>query len=233
MKEKSKYLRIATIVLAILLVSSTYTILSAAAQVDPTTINLATNANSQKLNPETGQPYGDISQYEWKGAGADGANSRHTDGPVPDHPAVLWSISRSAGGLPSAFDGMVFVRTGSTVYAYNATTGAIANGWTSSGAAGSGSAPGFGNNGAVVKINDQIGGWLATNGPNFFNISNGFVFPKPTIAGNGWTTLGTAGVALYWGMMYSPEDQCFISVASNANNGKSIGLCIDCTDPVG
>jgi len=225
--------RIATIILAILLVSSTYTILSAAAQIDTSKIDIKTNANSQKLNPETGQPYGDLSQYEWKAVGADGANTRHTDGPVPDHPQVLWSVARSGSGIPSAFNGMVFIRVTSTVYALNATTGALATGWPTTGAVGSGSAPGFGSNGAVVKINDQIGSWLATNGPNFFNISNGYVYPKPTIAGDGWTTLGTAGVAMYWGMMYSPEDQCYISVASNANNGKTIGLCIDCTDPIG
>jgi len=226
-------MRIATIVLAILLVSSTYTILSAAAQVDTSTINISTNANSEKLDPETGQPYGDLSQYEFVSAGGDGANTRHTDGPLPDHPQVLWQISRSSSSLPSAFNGMVFVRYSSTVYAFNATTGAVADGWTSTGATGSGRAPGFGSNGAVVKINDQIGSWLASNGPNFFNISNGYVFPKPTIQGQGWTSVGTAGVAMYWGMMYSPEEQCYISVATSSITGKTLGICIDCTDPLG
>ena len=197
-------MKIATIILAILLISSTYTILSAAA-IDLSTINLSMNNNSEKLNPETGEPYGDLSQYEFRGAGGDGANTRHTDGPLPDTPNVLWEISRSASGIPSAFNGMVFVRSSSTVYAFNATTGETADGWSSSGAVGSGSAPGFGSNGAVVKIDNETGGWLARDRVNLFNISDGAVIPTSQLSGEGFTSWGTAGVAMYWGMMYSPD----------------------------
>jgi len=230
--------RIATIILTFLLISSTFAIF-ANAQIDTSTVNIATNANSEKINPETGQPYGDLSQYEWIAAGADGANTRSSKGPAPDTPSLLWSISRSASGTPSAFNGLVFVRSSSTVYAYNATTGDYAKGWpvsstgTPTGSVGSGSAPGFGSNGAVVKINEQIGGWFTSVGPQFFNISNGYSYPKGTLGGDGWTSMGAGFSAMYYGMMYSPEDQCFISVARSTTTGAGLGICIDATDPTG
>jgi outer membrane protein assembly factor BamB len=229
--------RIATIILAILLVSSIYVVF-ANAQVDKSQIDIKTNANSQKLNPATGQPYGDLSQYEWKSAGADGANTRSSNGPAPDNPSLLWSVSQASTSPATAFNGLVFTRNSATTYAYNATTGAYAKGWpvsstgTPSGSVGSGSSNGLFNTAAACKINDQVGGWLSTTGPNFFNISNGVAFPKGTLAGAGWTAIGTGVIGRYWGCMYSPEDQCWIATTVSSSNGRCLLICIDATDPL-
>jgi len=221
--------RIATIVLAVLLVSSTFMLLSTevnATVVNTYAINPQINNLSYKIDPSTGLPYGNLSQYEWTSAGQQG-NTRFGSGPAPDSPSLLWTQADigTPGGTPTAFDGMVFATSTTGVRAFNATTGAIIWNCTVSM-----SFPGFVDIGFFDKINNQIGAGITSTGPQYINLSNGFAFPKQSITGTGWTTLGTAGSAMYWGCMFDDASKCMISVATNSESGKTVGVCINCTN---
>jgi outer membrane protein assembly factor BamB len=85
-----------TVVLALLMVSSTFTVFSSSsvpavvAQAGPVT---------DRVDPITGEPYGDLYQYEWIGdgstwSGGDGPESqKYSAGPAPGRPDVLWTLS--------------------------------------------------------------------------------------------------------------------------------------------
>ena len=70
---------------------------------------------SNSINPETGQPYGDIMQYEWPFWGYDGKNAKASPGPAPNKPDILWIRQIPGGGMstyPMPFNGKVFLTVG-------------------------------------------------------------------------------------------------------------------------
>jgi len=190
--------RIATLVLAVLLISSTFALFTVNSQA-------STNALSNNLNPETGQPYGDLSQYVWQAYGADGANSRSSNGPAPNDPKLSWTQTVASTGQLTAFDGYVFVRGATTVSAYVANTGVKA--WET---ATNGAIPG--SVGAVVKISNTTCAYLATNGVVWYTTASGAASPaKSTISS---TLTGSA--------VYDPVSHIFISTAASG-----VGVCIN------
>ncbi|MEM0058737.1 MAG: PQQ-binding-like beta-propeller repeat protein [Candidatus Bathyarchaeia archaeon] len=161
MEKGEKLPKILTITIMTLLLGSPLTIILqnpiAANALDP----------SQRINPLTGQPYGDIMQYEWPQYGCDEGQTGFSPGPAPNKPNILWRTSvPGVSGQPIVFSGKVFVAAGSTLYALDAFTGSVV--WTRA----LPRAPsGFGTN-YVVKLTDEyLMVWCS--GPVILRISTG------------------------------------------------------------
>jgi len=214
--------RIATIILAVLLISSTFAVFMVKSQV-----SLSTNALSQRLDPSTGLAYGDLTKYEWPAFGADGGNTRSTAGPAPNSPRLLWDQTTVGGGDISAFDGYVFVRGDVNISAYTANAPTLV--WS---VGANGSVPGTGDHGAMVKIGNGMCAYLTTTGVAFYNDSTGALTRTGNITGHGWTSLSTTyGSQSNLGAMFDPVSKCFISIAINSTTGSAIGVCIDASNP--
>ncbi|MCW4017667.1 MAG: PQQ-binding-like beta-propeller repeat protein [Candidatus Bathyarchaeota archaeon] len=221
---------IATIILSILLVSSMFIVFASAGIGGP---DRTTNDLEARVDPITGVAYGNLSQYEWVSAGNGGENQRYSAGPAPNSPNLLWSqyvgrASGYAGSIPTAYNGMVFVY-GPEIQAYNATTGDLI--FTSPM---QGGCPGFGANDDIVKFSDELFGYLSTTGIVWYNMSDGTWLGKTVFSSAsgayGFTDVGHAGSAMYWGCMYDYESQTMITVAINEQDGKPIAVGIDCSD---
>jgi len=138
-----KYVRIGVAFIAVLLLSST--LLAFSISNGNTTASAAVpgglfSTASNKINPATGQIYGDLSQYQWAGSGmtwTQGDNpemQKYSAGPAPDQYNELWTLNTRADiGTFSAVDrwigGYVFVRSTKAgvqyINALNPLTGAL------------------------------------------------------------------------------------------------------------
>jgi len=105
-KSEKRNVKIAMAIVALLMLSSTVLILP-----DPQVS--AQDSLSGRVNPITGEAYGDLSQYDWPrigpywgGAGGnDETSSFSSDGPGPNTPNIIWSLSESGmyGGVDELF----------------------------------------------------------------------------------------------------------------------------------
>jgi outer membrane protein assembly factor BamB len=99
----------------LLLVSSVFAVFTL--QPNSNLVNALTNANTTSANSN-------LLEYEWPQFMGDSSFSRFSAGPAPNTPDVLWKASVS--GIQtyiSAFDGMIFVGTNTSVVALNQQTG--------------------------------------------------------------------------------------------------------------
>jgi hypothetical protein len=78
------------------------------------------NASAQTTAPS------DLSQYEWTAPAADASFTRFSAGPAPNSPDLIWntSINRASGWM-AAFNGKVFVTSGTNLIALDGTTGSV------------------------------------------------------------------------------------------------------------
>jgi len=238
--------RIATIVLAILLVSSTYAVFNVNAQTfaDPTAI-VASNATlSQKINPLNGQPYGDPLQYEWPSYGADGGNTRYGAGPAPNSANILWTSNEtlySSGFGNSActeFNGLAYgyVTSGSasSLAAFNLTDGKKVWGPITTPSTVPSGLGMFGT-AAPVKVNDQVLASLSSGSIYFVNCSNGVLLQTTSMSAiggpYGFSSIGGVSVA-YWQVMYDPATCTVFSCASETGSNIAIAEALDISDPI-
>jgi outer membrane protein assembly factor BamB len=227
---------IATIFLSILLVSSIFIVFASAGIGGP---ERNTNDLEARVDPVTGVAYGNLSQYEWVSAGNGGENQRYSAGPAPNNPVLAWSqyvayVNPSNGRvsnptmIPTAFNGLVFSGGSTYIMAFNATTGESVFNATMNG-----SFPGFGSNNDVVKFSDDYWGYLSTSGVVWYNYSGAEIGKTPISPENGaygFTSVGNAGSAMYWGSMYDYESKTWISVAKSNIDGKPLAIAFDCSD---
>jgi len=218
--------KIATIILSILLISSIYVVI-ASAEIGGT--NRTTKNLQARVDPATGQPYGNLTQYEWISAGNGGENTRYGGGPAPNSPTELFRLNVGSGAsLPTVFNGKLFCYSGSTIKAYDPYTGALI--FTT---AMNGSAQGT-TNGDIVKYNDELFGYFATNGAVWYNMTTGQQLGKtvfsPDSGATEFTALGAGGSAKYWGRMYDYESKTFIGVTVSTLTGKALAVAVDCSD---
>jgi len=231
--------RIATIVLAILLVSSTYAVFNVNAQTvaDPAAVVAANTALSQRLDPTTGQPYGDPTKYEWVSYGADGENTRYNAGPAPNSANVLWSSNETMATITlgvsgtAAFNGLVFGYETGGLVAFNATDGMRVWGPVSGVTGGLGM---FGT-AAPVKINEKYMASFSTGNIYFINISNGVRIQTSSIsaiaAGYEFTSIGQGVAVAYFQCMYDYASKTLISSAMQTASNLPLGVALDLSDP--
>jgi len=236
--------RIATIVLAVLLVSSTFMILSNGQTQTYQAISPITQSPvSQRVNPQTGVAYGDLGQYEWPTYGADGSNTRYSAGPSPNAPVSLWNgsipVGTNANGAPAsmvtAFDGMIFFYSASNLVALNATTGSVV--WQSplnAQTQGLGSLLGTA---ALVKINDNYSASIGSQFITIYSQTNGTTPATTTAIGAIAGTYGIASIGgVYqtnsmWQVVYDPLNQTLISTAQSFVTGSYLGVAISLAQP--
>jgi len=115
--ENSKRIatKIAIAILAILLVSSTLVLLGNSL--------ITESFTATPLSPA--KDYGDIMQYDWPQAGYDEGNTGFNPGPAPDRSNVLWSVTGRGSGMVTAFDGMIFTTSRTTLYATDPFNGTL------------------------------------------------------------------------------------------------------------
>ena len=93
--------------LALLLVSSTFLVLS-----NPAGIVVEPSSAATGVKLASYAEYGDLSQYEWpQGSGIDPGNTHFSDGPAPDAPNILWKF-KGTGGTVAGFNSKIFARKG-------------------------------------------------------------------------------------------------------------------------
>src|SRR5690606_305302 len=106
--------------------------------------------------------------------GANSENTRSSAGPAPNHPAELWSVPTSsvpASGIVYAWDGKLFVFSGSSISALEPFTGTqlwritMPSGWSAQ--SGTGGTP------QAFRIDNTYGGIWTSRGPVFFNYKTG------------------------------------------------------------
>jgi len=217
---------IATIFLSILLVSSMF-IVFASAEIggsDRTTEDL-----EARVDPITGLPYGNLTQYEWVSAANGGENQRYNAGPAPNVPSLSWSKTiGSSASMSTVFNGKLFIYSGTTIYALDPYTGE-----TIFTTAMNGSAQGT-TNGDIVKYNDDLFGYFSTTGAVWYNMTTGQQLGKTIFSEDsgayGFTALGAGGSAKYWGRMYDYESNTFIGVTVSNIDGKPLAVAVDCSD---
>ena len=241
MKWKEKLSKILSITVMILLCGSILSLIV------PNTA-VASTPLSQRINPLTGQPYGDIMQYDWPVSGGDSGNTRFSPGPAPNRPDILWTFippnttkyGTITGGPPTAFNGKVFALSGGLVYippatfiflptylwALNPFTGAVIYNVT---------LPygpiGFGT-GSIFKINDTYMGYVHSNGVVILKIDTGEVVSQKTIDPNVDGISGLiAGEVLYWGAFYYREYKLAFSAARNLTTNQHMAVAFDLSNP--
>jgi len=231
MQTSKRIFTIATLALALLLVSSPF--IGPSSPI--TTVNIPSVAQSEHVDPITGQPYGDIMQYDWPIQGYDSQNTRFNPGPGPNRADVLWTARRSGGrsvtgGPLTAMDGKIITYGTSgpdTVCALDPFDGSII--WE---APIVGGGPlGFGT-GSVFKVDDTHLGWLTFNGVAFYTLENGTFVSEFVInpAVHGLSGL-VAGQVLYWAGFYDYEDKLLISAARNLTTNQHMAVAFDCSNP--
>lgn len=184
--------------------------------------NAATVPLSQRINPATGQPYGDIMQYEWPQYGCDSEQTGFNPGPAPSRPNLLWRTNVSgAGGQVQVFSGKAFVIAGNYLYAFHALNGSLA--WRASLVR---PASGFGTT-YIVKIDDTylmvFGG-----GPQIYKISDGTLVADLLIPG--YSAHPGSG-QYFWGA-YSRELKMAYVTTWNGTTGLAKVVGINLTNPL-
>jgi outer membrane protein assembly factor BamB len=231
MQTSKRIFTIATLALALLLVSSPF--IGPSSPI--TTVNIPSVAQSEHVDPITGQPYGDIMQYNWPIQGYDSQNTRFNPGPGPNRADVLWTFRRPdgrsvTGGPLTAIDGKIITYGTSgpdTLYALDPFDGSII--WEAPIVAGG--PLGFGT-GSVFKVDDTHLGWLTFTGVAFYEIEDGDFVSQFTIDSDVHGLSGlVAGQVLYWAGFYDYEDKLLISAARNTTTNQHMAVAFDCSNP--
>ena len=220
MDKSERVVALVALALALLLISSTFTVFSSSSV--PAVVAQVGSA-SEHVDPVTGEPYGDLLQYEWPTGGYDQSNTRFSPGPAPDQPDVLWTYTASrVSGAVTVFDGKAFVPAGSTLYALDAITGQQA--WNSTLPA---AITRTGGTTGITKIDDEylfvdISGGLAC-----LKIQNGEIVWYFT----GYIIGQTPGSGYYFCGVYSTESKMKYVVAFNQTTRYAEILAFDLSDP--
>jgi outer membrane protein assembly factor BamB len=133
--------------------------------------------------------YSDLQQYEWPQFQGDASFTRFSAGPAPDAPDILWKTNiTDIQSYISAFNGMVFVTTKTTVFALDTETGSVI--WNTT-------VPAPGRWPAVYKIDDTH----MVVGSSCLDIATGRIL---------WNSTDfSANTATFAAGAYSPEEKMF------------------------
>ena len=228
METSKRIVAIVTLVLALLMFSLPFIGFSNST---PITVNV-----KERVDPVTGQPYGDLLQYEWTSLGGNSQNTRYSAGPAPNRPEVLWTFDRPTGqsltGAPiTAFDGKVFTYGTSgpdTLYAVHPFTGAMIYE-----APMNGTPIGFGT-GSIFKVDDTYMGYITSNGISFYETANGNFVSRKILSDADGIAGGNliAGQVLYWGGFWDYENKMAYSAGRNSVTNQHMAVALDCSNPV-
>jgi eukaryotic-like serine/threonine-protein kinase len=218
--KKQLRIEIAITIMVVLMLSSTLVLFS-----DPggsITASAATTSATD-TNPATGQPYGDIMQYEWPNLGgySAGMNQRSSPGPAPDKPNVLWTNPSSYGAIYSVFNGKAFSISGGKLYAVDAFTGALA--WSTTLAYGGSNPNKIDNNYLFVD---------STNGTAIYRISDGAYVSRVDIIGGTFTGFNNPGAGQYYPGSYDMTTKMKFRVQFNFATNISYVTAIGMADPL-
>ncbi|MDW8024016.1 MAG: PQQ-binding-like beta-propeller repeat protein, partial [Nitrososphaerota archaeon] len=134
-------------------------------------------------------------------------------------------VGTLTGGPPTVFNGKVFVRNASHLFALHALTGAVA--WVSRL---NGTPIGFGPS-RVFKVDDTYLGYICSDRITFHRIDNGaWVSTTMITAAMGISTL-VAGEVLYWGAFYYREYKLALCAARNLTTNQHMAVAFDCSNP--
>jgi len=233
METSKRIVTIVTLVLALLLVSSPFINFASS------TVSVLGASTSEHVDPITGQPYGDIMQYDWPIQGYDSGNTRFSPGPGPDRADVLWTFRRPptggsvSGGPVTAIDDKIityyapFFGTGGRIYALDPFNGSII--WDAPIVGGT--PLGFGT-GSIFQVDDTHLGFMTFNGVAFYEIEDGDYVSEMVIdpVVDGLSNL-VAGQVLYWAGFYDYEDKLLLSAARNLTTNQHMAIALDCSDP--
>ena len=226
MNWKGKVSKILIAAIALLLLGSTFSIMIQG------TAKASTLPLSQRINPWTGQPYGDIMQYEWPVSGGDSGNTRFNPGPAPNRPDILWTFRPPGGiggmfgaGPPTAFNGKIFVYNSTHLFALNPFTGVVV--WTSRL---NGTPIGF-TTGSVFKVDDTYLGYICMDRITFHRIDNGAWVSTTRITPALGISGLVAGEVLYWGAFFYREYKLAYSAARNLTTNQHMAVAFDCSNP--
>ncbi|MCW4024133.1 MAG: PQQ-binding-like beta-propeller repeat protein [Candidatus Bathyarchaeota archaeon] len=229
--------KIATIILSTILIISILTVFAqGVSYYSDDAVVSSQEVLAEKINPETGEPYGDVMQYEWASWGNDGANTRFGTGPAPNTGTVLWKSamplysSMFGGSACTAFNGLVYAFTGSrALTAFNITNGEEV--WTCNSVR---SGVGLFGTQAPVKVTDDVLLVVYTRSLYFVNTTNGELLTETSMTDIGtpfgYTSLSNLIVS-YWQVMYDPATQVLIGAAVESETNKHVGVAIDCSQP--
>ena len=235
MQTSKRIFTVATLALALLLVSSPFIGPSS----PMTTVNVPSVAQGERVDPVTGEPYGDVRQYDWPIQGYDSGNTRYNPGPGPNRADVLWTFRGPAGqsisgGPVTGIDGKIICYYApwwppgaGRIFAVDPLNGSLI--WEAPIVGGT--PLGFGT-GSIFKVDDTHLGFLTFNGVAFYTIHNGTFVSELVINStlDGISGL-VAGQVLYWAGFYDYEDKLLISAARNLTTNQHMAVAFDCSDP--
>jgi outer membrane protein assembly factor BamB len=209
--KKQGATKIAIAILAILLAS---TLVMLSNNAGSSTVSALYSSISQDVDPVTGEPYGDIMQYEWPMTFHDPGNTRFSHGPAPGKPDILWEFSAPRlSGEVTVFNGKAFIGS----YALNAFTGEIE--WTSTTSVG-----------GATKIDDEyfIIEFSGTpSGLECYKIETGELVWTIDYEGGKRTPAGSRS----GNGIYSPELKMMFTLTYNATTMEGWIRAYDLSDP--
>ncbi|MBX5320474.1 MAG: PQQ-binding-like beta-propeller repeat protein [Candidatus Bathyarchaeia archaeon] len=223
MSWEGKLSKVLIVAMVMLLLGSVFSMI-------PNTANASTLPISQRINPVTGQPYGDIMQYDWPVGGHDEGLTGFNPGPAPSRPNLLWRVSTTGTGHVSVFNGKVFVMEAAMIgitpsqmrlFAYDAFTGELIYAVPAPGTpAPSGTA-------GLYKLDDTYLLLQGTTGAVCRRIDNGEVVWTLTIPGG----MGLPGSGTYFAGHYSESMKKLFTHSWNASTHQGQILAYDLSNP--
>jgi outer membrane protein assembly factor BamB len=227
METSKRIVAIITLVLALLMFSLPFIGFSNST---PITANV-----QQHVDPVTGQPYGNLLQYEWTSLGGNSENTRYSAGPAPNRPDVLWTFDRPDGnpltGAPiTAFDGKVFTygtQGGAMLYAVDPFDGSMIYE-----APMNGTPIGFGT-GSIFKVDDTYMGYITSNGIAFYETDTGDFVSRLILTSADGIDGGNliAGQVLYWGGFWDYDNKMAYVAGRNVTTNQHMAIGLDCSNP--
>ncbi len=172
----------------------------------------------------TAQAQTNSNGYEWPQYGCDDGQTGFNPGAAPDTNNVLFKVAASGSGQVEVFNGLAFVVSGATIYAYNAYTGASV--WNTTLKQ---SASGFGTT-SVAKIDDTYF-FVNTAGPEVHRISDGSYVSNLTL--NDYSRMPGSGQYFYGGYSSDLMMEYITAYDGSTSEGKVIAISLaDPTNPV-
>jgi len=192
-----------------------------------TIANASISSLSSRINPETGEPYGDLMQYDWPLPGHDSGNTGFNPGPAPNRPDVLWTRSGVSGGPPVAFNNSIFTYGGGRLLRLDPFTGYEI--WN---VPINGTPIGFGC-GQLWKIDEQHMGHMNSDGISIYRIADGSLVTRFRVNAtiHGIVASVAAGEVYYWGGHYYYEGKIAYFATRNATTNQFVAVALDCSNP--
>jgi outer membrane protein assembly factor BamB len=221
--RKNSYEKALTVLLATLLLTSSFTVLAMA------------GADTSSTSTSTAN----LLQYEWRETGANSENTRSSDGPAPNTPNVLWSVASgqypgqpAPTGVAYAWDGKIFSFSGSWIGAYDPFTGSLL--WNITMPSGWSAQSGTGGTPQAFRIDNTYGGIWTSRGPVFFNYKTGTIagltYFNQTQAGRPDISLG-GGSVFYYAGFYNEKAKVFVRYARIMDTNEHGAVAFDCSNP--